>query len=178
MCASLALVNKRLRALRVVPPSKAHPRRGHTSDDQGGQGAGQSHGFEQEKLRGEMQHGDHEGGQCGTYESDGTVSEPPPTHPSLASEGDARDPAHFATAAARTVDCRTADVACTDDAEHAGHGGPSRKRPAVEIRDWFGVSTHRQHVPFDRVVGLLRCLRISHLGSSPEGTGWCGTCLL
>eukprot|EP00963_Diacronema_lutheri_P013850 scaffold2844_cov326-Pavlova_lutheri.AAC.21 len=49
-CASLALVNKRLRALRVVSPSKAHPRRGHASDDQGGQGAGQSHGFEQEKL--------------------------------------------------------------------------------------------------------------------------------
>mmetsp|Transcript_7615 Transcript_7615/g.46975 ORF Transcript_7615/g.46975 Transcript_7615/m.46975 type:complete len:272 (+) Transcript_7615:887-1702(+) len=34
-----------------------------------------------------------------------------------------------------TVDCRTADIACTNNAKHAGHTGPCGKGPTVKIGD-------------------------------------------
>lgn len=66
VCASFDLVGERLRALGVIPPSKAHPCRGYAGNDQSGQRAGQSHGLEQQEFRREVQQSNHKRRQRGT----------------------------------------------------------------------------------------------------------------
>mmetsp|Transcript_5953 Transcript_5953/g.20992 ORF Transcript_5953/g.20992 Transcript_5953/m.20992 type:complete len:310 (-) Transcript_5953:118-1047(-) len=135
--ASFDLVDERLRALGVITPSEAHPCRGYASNDQCGQRAGQGHGLEQEEFRREVQQSNHKRRQCGTWDRNRGTSGPSPTPATRAEATHDIDDARFdpSSSCARTVDCRTADIACTNNAKHAGHTGPCGKGPTVKIGD-------------------------------------------